>query len=458
MNYSHAASKKQLSNEFEALCVLGRKMAMDNSNVVCDSKDSLSHYPALLYSPYIVNFYDTYYDLTADNVCLVLEFMDGSLQDFLDLKLRASEQSVSVISYHLLNAFAILHANKVIHRDVKPGNVLVNTRGDIMLSDFGITKILGDGTDMADTFTGTFRYMAPERLRGESYSYESDIWSFGMTMLAMLIGSKMPFDNRSTNSYWRLNEAINSESVTELLCDIQKLLAESDNKNDFSNSPLLWDFLRKCLCKSPSDRSTAQQLLEHPFITSHNPPHLFSVTSDYASYSSNCDYIDIIHNEMSAAEVNKLSVNTAAVLRSEMERSIPLHPKIKVVMNSLHEFLSSIAARDKSACISPAVFKALLYFHICNPDKLGEEGRILRFAAISRHFEGSLIPTDFIDYAEKRISSIARSLADDKVDSRVRHQAASSTFTQYNFPSFLYIVIRQSREWQRWQHPFSQAS
>ena len=68
------------------------------------------------------------------------------------------------------------------HRDVKPGNVLLSSRGEAKLSDFGIAKNVSEDAS-AQTMVGTFRYMSPERLRGEDYSYESDCWSMGMVLL-----------------------------------------------------------------------------------------------------------------------------------------------------------------------------------------------------------------------------------------------------------------------------------
>ena len=341
--------------------------------------------------------------------------MSGSLQDFLDLNKRASERSVSAISYYLLNAFAALHANKFIHRDVKPGNVLINCKGNIMLSDFGITTILCDENDTANTFTGTFRYMSPERLRGESYSYESDIWSFGMTMLTILIG-KTPYGDKTINSYWRLNEEVNSNYFHFNMQDIRQLLMDSDNPNDFSDSPLLWDFLQKCLCKEPQLRLTAKQLLAHPFITLHNPPSLFSHASDFLIYNSYLNYSDFHLNNANFSELENSLSTLQHSLRPEIFTKMSIQqPIIAQIRSSLDELVNSIAALDRSVIVTATVLDTLLFYHICHPEIVTAEERCLRLVTLSKHFEKSMSPTDFIRYAKKRVLHISKKLARKKI-------------------------------------------
>jgi serine/threonine protein kinase len=68
------------------------------------------------------------------------------------------------ISYRCLKGLAFLHANHQIHRDVKPGNLLINHLGHVKVSDFGIVREVEDSGAVAETFVGTFTYMSPERI------------------------------------------------------------------------------------------------------------------------------------------------------------------------------------------------------------------------------------------------------------------------------------------------------
>jgi serine/threonine protein kinase len=76
------------------------------------------------------------------------------------------EKILAKVALQILCGLSYLHSLNMIHRDVKPGNVLLNTKGEVKLSDFGISKELLDGVDFSKTFVGTTAYMSPERIGG----------------------------------------------------------------------------------------------------------------------------------------------------------------------------------------------------------------------------------------------------------------------------------------------------
>ncbi|KAL0611503.1 Dual specificity mitogen-activated protein kinase kinase 2 [Plecturocebus cupreus] len=137
-------------------------------------------------SPYIVGFYGAFYSDGEISICM--EHMDGgSLDQVLTEARRIPEEILGKVSIAVLRGLAYLREkHQIMHRDVKPSNILVNSRGEIKLCDFGVSGQLIDS--MANSFVGTRSYMAPERLQGTHYSVQSDIWSMGLSLVELAIG------------------------------------------------------------------------------------------------------------------------------------------------------------------------------------------------------------------------------------------------------------------------------
>ncbi|XP_059081088.1 dual specificity mitogen-activated protein kinase kinase 1-like isoform X1 [Tigriopus californicus] len=137
-------------------------------------------------SPYIVGFYGAYHSDGEINICM--EYMDGgSLDLVLKKKTRIPEKFSRKITYAVLRGLSYLRENhRIIHRDVKPSNILVNSQGEIKICDFGVSGQLIDS--MANSFVGTRSYMSPERLQGSQYSVASDLWSLGLSLLEISLG------------------------------------------------------------------------------------------------------------------------------------------------------------------------------------------------------------------------------------------------------------------------------
>lgn len=121
-------------------------------------------------SPFLVDFYGAYFE--DHTLSLVLEFCALGSLDRLILASEGRgmpEPVVAQVAFQVLSGLAHLKRTHHFHRDVKPQNILVQARGEIKLTDFGIARELGNSLDMANTFVGTFKYMSPERVQNQPY-------------------------------------------------------------------------------------------------------------------------------------------------------------------------------------------------------------------------------------------------------------------------------------------------
>ena len=166
---------------------------------------------ARLEHPHIVPLYDFW--RKAGRAYLVMRFLGGgSVRDLVNRQGKLSLDMVSRISMQTLSAMAFAHRNGVIHRDIKPDNVFMDEDGNAYLSDFGIAKTTGASTDpneAAGQIVGTPAYLAPEQIRGEEATAQSDIYAFGIMLYEMLSGER-PFQDVSlaTLVYRHLNEPL----------------------------------------------------------------------------------------------------------------------------------------------------------------------------------------------------------------------------------------------------------
>jgi serine/threonine protein kinase len=130
--------------------------------------------------------------VTGAQAYLVMELIDGStLADGLRRGRLAPERTTR-IGAHLAGALAYVHARGIVHRDVKPANILMTVDGDARLGDFGIARLMDASTmTMAGTTLGTAAYMAPEQLEDHQVGPKADIWSLGIVLLECLTGRRV---------------------------------------------------------------------------------------------------------------------------------------------------------------------------------------------------------------------------------------------------------------------------
>ncbi|XP_020599781.1 mitogen-activated protein kinase kinase 6 isoform X2 [Phalaenopsis equestris] len=205
--------------------------------------------------PHVVVCYHSFYHNGV--ISLVLEYMDrGSVADIIRQVKTILEPYLAVLCKHVLKGLVYLHHERhVIHRDIKPSNLLVNHKGEVKITDFGVSAVLVSSMGQRDTFVGTYNYMAPERISGGSYDFKSDIWSLGLVILECAIGC-FPYrqieNDESPLSFYELLESIVEEPPPS---------APSDQF-----SPEFCSFISSCIQKDPQQRMSSLELLSHPFI------------------------------------------------------------------------------------------------------------------------------------------------------------------------------------------------
>lgn len=169
---------------------------------------------------------------------IVMEYADGG-----DLNKAIKEQQkikkffpeTKILDWFCQICLAVkhIHSKKILHRDLKSGNVFLTNSGIVKLGDFGISKSLNNTLEKAKTVIGTPYYLSPEIIMNKPYSFKSDIWSLGVLLYEMSV-LKMPFDAKSMpmltlkiikGEYMKLPSNFSKE-----LCDLIKSLLTVDHK------------------------------------------------------------------------------------------------------------------------------------------------------------------------------------------------------------------------------------
>jgi serine/threonine-protein kinase len=177
-----------------AIKVLNERYADDEQFVERFLREASS--AARLNHPNIVQVYDrgesdgTYY--------IAMEYVDGmTLKELIGRRGSLSQDEVLGYGRQALNAMRFAHRNGVVHRDIKPHNMMVDHEGRLKIADFGIARAGADsGLTEVGSIVGTAQYLAPEQARGETVSAASDLYSLGVVMFEMATG-RVPFDGDS---------------------------------------------------------------------------------------------------------------------------------------------------------------------------------------------------------------------------------------------------------------------
>lgn len=203
----------------------------------------------------IIELYDAY--LVNEELWVAMEYLDGGpLTDIIDLYGNdLKEEHIAYFCKSCLKALEYLHSQGVIHRDIKSDSILLSNTGQVKISDFGFCAQVNFEIPKRRSLVGTPYWMAPEIIARDSYGAEVDIWSFGI-MVIELIEKEPPF------------------FIEQPLMAMKKIrdLPPPQLKNPGKISPKLKSFIEACLQKDPLRRSSAFELLQHPFLRLASPP------------------------------------------------------------------------------------------------------------------------------------------------------------------------------------------
>ena len=245
-----------------------------------------------------------------DYFYIIMDLCINNLEDY--IKSRENDITINEIKEvlnQLNNVFKIMNENKIIHRDLKPSNILISLdRLDkclIKLSDYGSSKFNNLSNTITNTLNGTPITMAPEILKGENYSFKSDIWSLGIIIYFML-NKEYPY---------------NGKNEVTLLKDIN-----SGKRLKLSNDDKLNDLINKMLKINVNERISWNEYFNHPFFNQDNIQ-LFKFNCDKHSKIINnyckeckkniCDNCIEEHLTHNIIPFNKIGLNDNEIKRME---------------------------------------------------------------------------------------------------------------------------------------------
>ncbi|XP_053925763.1 serine/threonine-protein kinase 36 isoform X6 [Cuculus canorus] len=197
-----------------------------------------------LHHPNIIQMLDSFE--TDKEVVVVTDYAEGELFQMLEDDGSLPEDQVQTIAAQLVSALYYLHSHRILHRDMKPQNILLGKDGVVKLCDFGFARAMSIHTMVLTSIKGTPLYMSPELVEERPYDHTADLWSVGCILYELFVGTP-PF-------------------YTSSIFQLVSLIVKNPVKWPASISPVFKSFLQGLLMKDPRQRLSWPELLSHPFI------------------------------------------------------------------------------------------------------------------------------------------------------------------------------------------------
>ena len=222
--------RDQMLNRYVAIKVL-KKQYKEDENFVRKFRSEAQAAAGLIH-PNIVNVYDVGEDRGLNY--MVMELVEGiTLKEYIERKGRLSHKETISIAIQMCSGIGAAHASGIIHRDIKPQNIIISKDGKVKVTDFGIARAASSNT-ISSNVMGSVHYTSPEQARGGIVDEKSDIYSAGITMYEMITGH-VPFDGDSTVTVAlkHLNEVIKSpaEEVPDIPYSLEQIILKCTQKS-----------------------------------------------------------------------------------------------------------------------------------------------------------------------------------------------------------------------------------
>ncbi|WP_018297096.1 Stk1 family PASTA domain-containing Ser/Thr kinase [Corynebacterium lubricantis] len=196
---------------------------------------------AQLTHPNLVNVYD--FSVHGDHAFLIMELITGgTLRELLAERGPMPPHAATSVMRAVLTGLSVAHAKGMVHRDIKPDNILINGDNRVKLADFGLVRAAADSTHSTDQIVGTVAYLSPEQVNGTEITQASDVYSAGIVLFELLTG-ETPFsgDTQLTHAFARLNDDVPAPSskiagVPKLFDELVATATARDPHDRFSDA------------------------------------------------------------------------------------------------------------------------------------------------------------------------------------------------------------------------------